>query len=347
MEPREYITTKKLTFFVLSGAIVFAALILIGNYEDMYKSLQMITPKVIVILLGLTLLNIAFRFLKWEYFLRVLDIKVPIKSSLMVFLSGIAMVITPGKIGEVFKAQLLKEKECIERRKTLVVIFAERLTDVIGLTVLSILGIWSTAINAWAIVGISFIIAALIFLMKNEKAFTFVCLHGKKVPILRDQVAYGDDVYNNCRQTLTIKNVILATIISSISWSFEGIALFFLLQNIGENVSLMASIAIFSFSSIFGAILVLPGGIGAAEGSFFTLLLLAGVPKSTASTTTIIIRITTLWFGVAIGLISLFLFDRTLKKSKVHQNDLDNEMSLLPDDPTISKPPHDLYEIKI
>ncbi|MDD1758236.1 MAG: flippase-like domain-containing protein, partial [Methanotrichaceae archaeon] len=262
MEPREYITTKRLTLFILSGAIVFAVLILIGNYEDMYESLQMITPKVIAILLGLTLLNIVVRFLKWDYFLGVLDIKVPIKSSLIVFLSGITMVITPGKIGEVFKAQLLKEKEGVERKKTIVVIFAERLTDVIGLTVLSILGIWSMVVNAWAIVGILFIIAALIFLITNEKAFTFACLHGKKVPILRDQVVHGNDLYNNCKQILTIKTLVLATVISSISWSFEGIALFLLLQNLGENVSLMDSIAIYSFSTIFGAILVLPGGIG-------------------------------------------------------------------------------------
>jgi len=331
MEPREYITTKRLTLFILSGATVFAVLILIGNYEDMYESLQMITPKVIAILLGLTLLNIVVRFLKWDYFLGVLDIKVPIKSSLIVFLSGITMVITPGKIGEVFKAQLLKEKEGVERKKTLVVIFAERLTDVIGLTVLSILGIWSMVVNAWAIVGILFIIAALIFLITNEKAFTFACLHGKKVPILRDQVVHGNDLYNNCKQILTIKTLVLATVISSISWSFEGIALFLLLQNLGENVSLIDSIAIYSFSTIFGAILVLPGGIGAAEGSFFTLLLLAGVPKSTASTATIIIRIVTLWFGVVIGLISLFLFDRTLKKDGIPRDMSDKEPSIVLD----------------
>ena len=314
MDPRKYITPKKLCFFVLFGILVFAALVFLGDYENLSESLQKVNPAVIIVLLLLTLLNYAFRFFKWEYYLRVLGIRVPLKSSLLIFLSGLSMAITPGKVGEVFKAQMLKEVEGIERRKTVVVVFAERLTDVVALSILSLLGLSSLIMHAWSIVFILFLMSFIIFFLTNEPAFKVMCLIGRKIPLIKNYVIYGEDVYNNSRKLFTLKVVIFTTVISSISWFFECFALFILLDSLGANVSLMASVFIYSFSSIFGSILVLPGGLGAAEGSFVALLLLSSVPKNVALVATIVIRIATLWFGVIIGLISLFLFSRSLRK---------------------------------
>ena len=167
MNPREYITPVKLSFFVLLGIIVFAVLVLLGDYKDMYSSLQMIDPTILVVILGLTLLNYALRFLKWGYYLRILDIKLPLKTSLIIFLSGLSMAITPGKVGEIFKAQMLKETNGIERRRTVVVVFAERLTDVIALSLLSLLGISSLIMHAWSIVLVLVIVSAIIFFSAN------------------------------------------------------------------------------------------------------------------------------------------------------------------------------------
>jgi len=43
------------------------------------------------------------------------------------------------------------------------------------------------------------------------------------------------------------------------------------------------------------------------EGSFAGLLILSGIPKGIAAGATIIIRFCTLWFGVVVGLITIFI----------------------------------------
>lgn len=316
MDMRKYITTRKLGFFVLLGIIVFVVLVFIGDYRDMYEPIQMINPMILVLILVLTLLNYAVRFLKWSYYLRILGVRIPLKTSLLIFLSGLSMAITPGKVGEVFKAQMLKEVEGVERRKTIVVVFAERLTDVVALSILSLLGISSLIIHTGSIIFVLFLISVIIFFLSNESAFKVACLIGRKVPLIKKYVTYGEDVYNSSRRLFTIKAVTFTTFISLISWFFECFALFILLNSLGADVSLMRSTFIYSFSSIFGSILVFPGGLGAAEGSFVALLLLSSVPKSVASVATIVIRMATLWFGVIIGLVSLFLFNTLIEKEK-------------------------------
>lgn len=52
---------------------------------------------------------------------------------------------------------------------------------------------------------------------------------------------------------------------------------------------------------------MIPGGLVVVEGSSTALLILAGLSKGVASSATIVIRFCTLWFAVAIGLITLFV----------------------------------------
>jgi hypothetical protein len=54
---------------------------------------------------GLASVNYLLRFLKWEYYLAVLDIRgVPKLESFLTFLSGFVLTVTPGKVGEVLSS---------------------------------------------------------------------------------------------------------------------------------------------------------------------------------------------------------------------------------------------------
>jgi uncharacterized membrane protein YbhN (UPF0104 family) len=73
---------------------------------------------------------------------------------------------------------------------------------------------------------------------------------------------------------------------------------------------------IFSFSSIFGSIIFMPGGLGAAESSFVALLLLTGLTITTASLATILIRLCTLFWGIFVGVVSLTITNRHISKKR-------------------------------
>jgi glycosyltransferase 2 family protein len=72
------------------------------------------------------------------------------------------------------------------------------------------------------------------------------------------------------------------------------------------DLSLVDTVVVFSVGSLAGALSFLPGGLGVAEGSMTGLIQVLGdVPKAAAVAATVLIRLATLWFAVALGLVGL------------------------------------------
>src|SRR5579859_5545562 len=90
---------------------------------------------------GLALANYGVRWLKWEFYLARLNIRgVRRIDSLLTFLSGFVLTVTPGKVGEVFKSVVLFETYRVPVARTAPIVIAERVTDVIGVVVLIAVG---------------------------------------------------------------------------------------------------------------------------------------------------------------------------------------------------------------
>ncbi len=109
--------------------------------------------------------NYLLRFLKWEYYLGVLGIRgVPKGESLLIFLSGFVLTVTPGKVGEVFKSLILKEIRGVPIERTAPIVVAERVTDLIG--VITLIAIGSLSLPGgmvWASAGAILVAALLVF----------------------------------------------------------------------------------------------------------------------------------------------------------------------------------------
>ena len=89
--------------------------------------------------------------------------------------------------------------------------------------------------------------------------------------------------------------------------------IFIILSNFVLGAEVLWSSFVYSIAIIFGAITLLPGGIGTTEGSLTYLLSLQGISQYIALSSTILIRIVTLWFSVFIGFISYFIFLKRIK----------------------------------
>ena len=59
-----------------------------------------------------------------------------------------------------------------------------------------------------------------------------------------------------------------------------------------------------------------PGGVGGAEAAMVALLALDGVPLDIAVPATLVIRVTTLWFAILIGLAVFPYAERCSKKAQ-------------------------------
>ena len=109
----------------------------------------------------------------------------------------------------------------------------------------------------------------------------------------------------------------IAIPLSVISWGFECVALYYVLLGFGAPGSLALSSFAFSFSSLAGAVSMVPGGLGVAEGSMAGLLILGQIPAAQAAGATAVIRLGTLWFGVALGVVALAFTTRRMAKASI------------------------------
>ena len=94
---------KKWLLPVLLTVGVFVAMAGYGDFGDTVDEIGDLPIHYLFAGLGLALANYLLRYLRWSYYLAVLKIHVPAGLSLLVFLSGLAMAITPGKAGELVK----------------------------------------------------------------------------------------------------------------------------------------------------------------------------------------------------------------------------------------------------
>ncbi len=84
----------------------------------------------------------------------------------------------------------------------------------------------------------------------------------------------------------------------------------------GADIGLAKAVAIFIFSALAGGLTGAPGGVGGAEAAMIALLALDGVPLDVSVAATAIIRLTTLWFAILIGMILFPLAERRSLKGK-------------------------------
>jgi uncharacterized protein (TIRG00374 family) len=101
-----------------------------------------------------------------------------------------------------------------------------------------------------------------------------------------------------------------------LGWFAEGYAFYLLMGWLGAALPLWSCIGIFVFAMITGGLTGLPGGLGGAEAAMVALLSLQGVPLEISIPATAIIRITTLWFAVLLGLIVFPLAEATATRSQ-------------------------------
>lgn len=298
---------KRILFSALFAVLVFALISIYADLNEITAELMAFEWKYIPLILLLTILNYLLRFYKWDYYLSILDIHVSKMDSAIVFFSGLTMSVTPGKLGEVLKSYLLKQLDNISMSRTAPIVFAERLTDVVGLIILASTGsILFDNGKVVLIMILSFIAMLLIIIQSRSLSHSLIGL-GEKLPLVSGIAHHLYASYESAFSLLEMKPLFISILISIVSWSFECIAMWYVLKGFGIDRSLVFATFAFSFSSMAGAVSMLPGGLGVAEGSIVGILQSTSISKAIAAGAALLIRFGTLWFGVFVGALTLAL----------------------------------------
>lgn len=299
---------RKLLAVMLSGVLLYGVFVVYTGYQTVQASVQSFRWSGFGYALLLASFNYVLRFAKWEYYLRALRIpRVPLFNNVLIFLSGFVLTVSPGKVGEVFKSAVLERTYRVPTHLTAPIIVAERLTDVIAVVVLILVG--STALPGgltWALLGaIAVGLGLACIYWSAPAAFVFSRVEASRaarlVPKLRE-------AYAQLRTIAAPRLLLLPTLLSCIGWGCEGYALGIILRAFGETVSSAQAAFFYATSTLAGALVPVPGGLGVTEGLMQQQMIhLAGIGQGPATTSMLLIRIATLWWAVAVGFVALGL----------------------------------------
>ncbi|MDQ7029858.1 MAG: lysylphosphatidylglycerol synthase transmembrane domain-containing protein [Ardenticatenia bacterium] len=302
---------SRFLFSVLLGMAVIVGLALYGDLRALAAHLRGFRWAYVPLILGLTMINYALRFVKWEYYLRLLDIRgVSFPDSVAIFLSAFAMVLTPGKVGEVLKSYQLRRAYGVSMARSAPIVLAERLTDGVAMALLSSIGL-SFYRQGWIVVAITLVLMVGLAAVAQVRPLALrLITWAERLPLVGRFAHELHHFYESAKILLEPVPLAVAVTLGTVSWAFEGVAFYIVLRGLGLPHTpqlVLQAIFILSFATIVGTLVMMPGGLGGVEGTITGLLqLLVGLDRSTAVTGTLLIRLGTLWFGVVLGLLSIF-----------------------------------------
>ena len=319
---------RDLITFALLGIVVFAGLAFYGDLPELLDQLFEFPAVYWLMALGLALVNYVIRWIRWHYYLHLLGIKPGVWISSTIFVSGLAMAISPGRVGELAKSYYLKEKLDVPVSRSSAAVITERFTDMIAILLLSSWGLFLVPFG-WIAFPLVLIFAAMliIFLVSpwgTEKVQMLPVPKGLKSFLFTSREAF--------QQVLSPKPLVLAVALSLLAWLAEGTAMWLVLQGLDTSVSYGEAVSIYAAATLLGALTLLPGGLVGTEGGMIALLLQADLSNTEATTATFIIRICTLWFAVGIGILGMAYVQFMLPKHARSSSDQESTTTNLAGD---------------
>lgn len=304
----------KIFLSIAIAAFIYLTLIIYVDFEKVTQSFQKFSWILFPILLALSLGNYCVRFIKWEYYLNLIEVKLARKDSFSIFMSGLIMSVTPGKMGELLKSYLVKQVNSTPISKTAPIVLAERATDFLSLTIMALIGAYIFNYGKSISLLIVMILVIGIIVITNNTVFNKLLELLSKIKFIASHTGKLQAAYDSSSKLLAVKPLILMTILSVLSWGFECFGYYLILKDFGLNVDVIWSFFSYSFSTIVGALSMLPGGLGVTEGSLTIMVVKKGLSENDALASTFIVRAVTLWFAVFVGAISLLFYQKRFGK---------------------------------
>ncbi|MHB8741392.1 MAG: lysylphosphatidylglycerol synthase transmembrane domain-containing protein, partial [Coriobacteriia bacterium] len=299
----------------LASAIEAAVLVVIGDGPAVARALGGFDPLTLVWMLSLGAVSFIVRSVRWGALMRLAGHPVSLRDAIYLQVSGQAMTVTPGRVGEVVKPWLAREIAGMRMTRGVTLVFAERVADLIAVCLLALGGLAALGGSTWVLVlGIVVVVAgtalagsawfhglALRFVRGRERA--------------RKHEASAEVIADTLRSALDWRVLAWSVPASVVAWGLEGVGFALCLRAFGlDALGVLADISIYAVATIAGAFSFLPGGIGLTEASMAGILVAAGMSAAAAAGATVVARVATLWWGVALGWTALASRPALLKR---------------------------------
>jgi glycosyltransferase 2 family protein len=253
------------------------------------------------------------RGLRWAVLLRGTGTDVSTRDSTeIIFLSWLVNCVVPAKLGDVYRAYLLKiNSAAASLSRTFGTVFIERVLDLVAIALLGIAaGYWSfrdglpPPIQLIFAIGI-IVVAALaigLFTLRNFGRRILVAL-----PIPHRIVEFYDRFEEGVFGAFAIRQLPFLGILTGTVWMTEALRLFLVIQAFGfadVRVGLSGAVFVALIGSLLTAVPLSPAGLGIVEAGIVGVLTVAyGVPLAEATAIALLDRVISVFSIIVLGTI--------------------------------------------
>lgn len=286
----------------LLAVLAYGLFIAWSGIDAVFDALGRISQGGLALILSLSLLNYVLRCARWQWWLRRLDHRLPTHLNALYYFAGFAFTTTPGKAGEAVRSVYLK-RDGVSYPTSLAAFFVEKLADLGAILFLSALAAWHfPRYRLLIVLVLALLVAVSVAVHYRYQAYAILHPLRARLPARwRAGLAPTDDLVSRASVLLRSDVVTLSLFLGILAWGAEGVGFYYLLQFLHIDATLAQAVGIYALAMLAGALSFLPGGLGSTEAVMVLLLSLAGAGQAEAVAATLVCRLTTLWFAVALG----------------------------------------------
>ncbi len=267
--------------------------------EQLPGKIAAANPLLLVAAFVVFYLGFPLRGLRWAFLVRQSGFPLKVRDSVeIIFLSWLVNCLVPAKLGDVYRAYLLKINSTVSLSRTFGTVFIERILDLFAIVTLGLAaGFVSFRSGLPGDVQIVFAIGVVVVLLLAGGLLTmrnFGRRIIKRLPLPHKVLEFYDRFEEGVFASIGLRALPRLVVITGLIWATEAIRLYLVVQALGlPSVHLGISGAFFVAlaASLLTAVPLTPAGIGFVEGGVVGLLTIVyGVSPNDALAITLVDR---------------------------------------------------------
>ncbi len=283
------------------------------HLEELPDKILGANPWLLIAAFAVFYAGFPLRGLRWSILVRRSGFPLGIRdASEIIFLSWLVNCLVPAKLGDIYRAYLLKINSPVSLSRTFGTVFIERILDLFAIVVLGLAaGFVSfrsglpTEVQFVFALGVGFVIVLGIGLLTMRNFGRRVL---NRLPVPGKVLELYDRFEEGVFASMGLRALPRLVVITGFIWATEAIRLYLVVQALGlPGVHLGISGAFFValVASLLTAVPLTPAGIGFVEGGVVGILtIIYGVPQTEALAITLVDR--------AISVLSIIVFGSIL-----------------------------------
>ena len=275
---------------IVAGTAVAVGWLMVTTGADWRSLVGRVQPASLLLLVTFTAINVLVRFVRWQYLLRRVDVRIPARPSLTIYLASLAAIATPAYLGETLRVFFARRRYGVPVSRTIAVLIGERALDAFTLALFTLL----TAEEP-VVVAVAAAVALTVALL-----CAVVARLARAAPFTMPAVA-----------ALTQGRVLVAAgLLSCAAWLPAGALVTLSAQTVQAFVPLSLSLRTFSRATLLGGLSLMPAGVGATGSVAIVGLTRAGIELTEAVLIVSVLRLATVGLTLTTGVLCLVLLLR-------------------------------------